>query len=198
MKVESYPNKQIVKGECVGHVQRVAGRLRKFKKVHGNELLADNKKLGGAGRLNGKWINKLQNYDGLAIRQNTDSLILMRKAVGAVLYHCSEVTSSEARHMFCRKDSHWCKMRQAEKLGIPYADKPGLPVAVRDAIMPIFQELSKPVLLEKCLHEKTQNCNEAPNAFIWKRLPKDVFVGPLLEMGVCSVIINFNSGTNGF
>ena len=73
--------------------------------VHGNELLADNKKLGGVGRLNDKWINKLQNYYGLAIRQNTDSLILKRKAVGDVLYHCNEATSSEARHTFCHKDS---------------------------------------------------------------------------------------------
>ena len=110
-----------------------------IKKEHGNELLADNKKLGGVGRLNDKWINKLQNYYGLAIRQNTDSLILMRKVVGAVLYHCSEAASSEARHMFCHKDSQWCKTRQAEKLNIPYVDKPGLPVAVRDAIMPIFK-----------------------------------------------------------
>ena len=109
VKAEPYPNKQIVKGECVGHVQkRVGGRLRKFKKEHGNELLAANKTLGGVGRLNDKWINKLQNYYGLAIRQNTDSLILMRKAVGAVLYHCSEATSSEARHMFCHKKHAIC------------------------------------------------------------------------------------------
>ena len=100
-------------------------------------------RLSCVGRLNNKWINKLQNYYRLATCQNTDSLILMRKVVGAVLYHCSE-----ARHIFCHKDSQWCKMRQAEKFGIPYADKPGLPVAVRDAIMPIFQEFSKPELLE--------------------------------------------------
>ena len=110
----------------------------------------------------------MQNYYGLDIRQNTDSLILMRKAGGAVLYHCSEATSSEARHRFCHKDTQWCKMRQAGKL------------------------------LETCLHGKRQNCNQALDAFIWKRLPKDVFVGPyVLEMGVCSAIINFNSGTNG-
>ena len=67
---EPYPNKQVVKRECVGHVQkRLGGRLRKFKKVHGNELLADNKKLGDIGILNDKWINKLQNYYCLSIRQ---------------------------------------------------------------------------------------------------------------------------------
>ena len=59
VKAEPYPNKQIVKGECVGHVQkRVGGRLRKFKKVHGNELLADKKLVVRA--VNGK------NSDGTA------------------------------------------------------------------------------------------------------------------------------------
>ena len=40
----------------------VGGRLRKFKKVHGSEFLADNKKLGGVGRLNDKWISRLPNW----------------------------------------------------------------------------------------------------------------------------------------
>ena len=122
----------------------------------------------------------------------------MRLAVDAVLYHCSEASGgSEKRHMFCDKDSQWCKMRQAEKLGVPYNDKPGLPIAVRDKILPIFQATSTTELLGKCLHGKTQNCNETLNGFIWKRLPKDVFVGPhVLEIGVCSAILNFNSGTH--
>ena len=64
-----YPGKNIIKGECVGHVQkRVDGRLRKFVKVHGSDILIDVKKLGGAGRLHAKIINVLQNYYGLAIR----------------------------------------------------------------------------------------------------------------------------------
>ena len=88
-------------------------------------------------------------------------LIAMRKAGRAVLYHCSEAATTESRHMFCEKDSNWCKMRKAEILGIPYSDTPGLPAAVLDKIMPIFQDLSKPELLEKCIHSKTQNVNEA-------------------------------------
>ena len=124
-----------------------------------------------------KRINKLQDYHGLAIRQNTDSLNKMRKAVGVVLYHCSEAISTKERHQFCDKDSEWCKIRQAEKAGESYVDKPGLPVALRDKIMPIFQQLSVPELLEKCLHGKTQNNNEGLNSSSWKRLPKDIFVG---------------------
>ena len=58
----------------------------------------------------------------------------MRNAVVAVLYHCSEASTSEARHMFCDTDAEWCKMRQAQMLSIEYIDEPDLPVAVRDKI----------------------------------------------------------------
>ena len=108
--------KPVNKGECVGHVQkRVGGRLRKLKKANGSKLLEDKKKDWWCGRLNEKVINKPQNYYELAIRQNTDSLPKMRKAVGAVLYHCSEASSAETRHMFCDVDSQWCKFRMAGK-----------------------------------------------------------------------------------
>ena len=53
--------------------------------------------------------------------------------------------------------------------------------------------LSDDKLLEKCMHRKTQNDNECLNMVIWKRCPKDVYVGQhTLEMGVCSAILSFN------
>ena len=57
-------------------------------------------------------------------------------------------------------------MRQAKKLGLPYTENPGLPVVLRGAIKHIFQDLSSPGLLEKCLHGQTENKNEALNYFI--------------------------------
>ena len=190
------PKKIPQKGECVGHVQkRVGTRLRRFKKENGKEVLSDGKKLGGIGRLTDKWINKLQNYYGLAIRQNTDNLFNMRKAVGAVLYHSSVASTSEARHRFCTNDSEWCKYRLAEKDGKPFDEKPRLPAVIRDKIMPVFRDLSSEDLLRKCLHGNTQNNNEGLIAFIWKRLPKDIFVGRhVLQMAVCSAVLHFNSG----
>ena len=164
----------------------------------GGEVLSDGKKLDGIAQLNEKFIYRLQNYYGLAIRQNTDSLINMRKAVGAVLYHCSEAATPEARHMFCDKDSEWCKYRMAKKKGELYVDKPGLPIAVRNAIFHIFQDLSSEELLKKCLHGKTQNNNKALNNIIWTRLPKNVFVGwYTFQIGVSSAMLSFNSGSHG-
>ena len=76
--------------------------------------------------------------------------------------------------------------------------KQGLPSVVRDAIKPVFMDLSDDNLLTKCLHGQTQNNNESLNGVIWKRCPKDVFVGrSTLEMGVASAVISFNDGQSG-
>ena len=54
------------------------------------------------------------------------------------------------------------------------------------------------MLLEKCLHGRTQNVNEAFNAFVWKRAPKDIFVGKIvLDMSVASAVVSFNDGATG-
>ena len=41
----------------------------------------------GTGRLNDATIDRLQNYYGMAIRNNTGDLVKMKKAVAAVLCH---------------------------------------------------------------------------------------------------------------
>ena len=82
----------------------------KYLSTYGGEVLNDRKKLGGIGRLNEKSINRLQNHYGLAIRQNTDSLINTRKA--------------PPKHCTC---SEWCKYRMAEKKGEVYERVPKPP-----------------------------------------------------------------------
>ena len=102
------------------------------------------------GRLADKVINKLQNYFGIAIRRNTHDLLEMKKAVGAVVYHCSDASNSEARHMFCsKKPGTWCKYHESKINGTNNTEKAGLPKVVRDAILPIFMDLSKDELLKK-------------------------------------------------
>ena len=163
VKADPYPALTIVKGECIGHAQkRVGTRLRNLKKNNGKEnSLRDGKQLGGTGRLTDKVINKLQNYFGIAIRQNTHDLLEMKKAVGAVVYHCSDASNSEARHMFCNKmPGTWCKYHESKINGTNYTEKYGLPKVM---------DLSKDELLQKCLHGSTQNNNESINGVIWKR-----------------------------
>ena len=162
-----------------------------FKKENGSNVLSDGKKLGGVGREVDKQAAKL-------LRFSHSPKHHIPECNADVLYHCSEATSSKARHMFCDKESEWCKMSMAEKAGLPYQDKQGLLVAVREAIKPIFQNLSTPDLLAKWLHGTTQDNNEAINQFLWKHIPKTVFVGYYtFEIGMCSAVLSFNSGVSG-
>ena len=75
-------DKLVIKYECIGHYQkRVGNRLRKKRKAE---------KLGGNGRLTNAKVDTLQNYFGIALRQNIGSLDKMRKAIMASLCHVSE------------------------------------------------------------------------------------------------------------
>ena len=73
-------------------------------------------KILGRGGLTGKTINTLQNYHDMATRQNTCSLFSMKKAVGAVLYHCSDTANEEVRHQFCPKEPEGRYKWQSDKL----------------------------------------------------------------------------------
>ena len=104
------------------------------------------------------------------------------------------------RHSMCpRTSDSWCKF-QADKVNNTnlYKCKPGLPAIITDTIKPVFIDLSNDNLLKKCLHGQTQNNNKSINGVIWKRCPKDIFVGrTTLEIGVASAVINFNDGISG-
>ena len=144
-------------------------------------------------------IKKLQNYYGIAIRENAHTSVnVMRKAIGAVLFHCSEATDPESRRQFCPKSkTSWCEYNAAQAADTDFVDKPGLPIPLRKKLEPIFRDLSKPELLERCLLVAAQN-NESINGVIWTRCPKDNLVGrPVLEMAVCSAILSFNYGKRG-
>ena len=56
--------------------------------------------------LSHKSINRLQSYYGIAIRATCQTSVPeMRKAVGAVLFHCSEAVDSGSKHQFCSRSS---------------------------------------------------------------------------------------------
>ena len=120
----------------------------------------------------------------------------LKKAIAAVLYHCSDAETIEQRHQFCPPTETWCKYQLDLIKGTSlYKHKPGIPEKIRKLLKPMFMALSDDKLLEKCMHRKTQNNNECLNMVIWKRCPKDVYVGQhTLEMGVCSAILSFNDG----
>ena len=117
-----------------------------------------------------KFINNRQNCYGIARRSSCHGNVYsLKKAIAAVLYHCSEASSFEAQHQFCPAavDSR-CNYHTDKEM---YKSKPGLPAAIREFIRPLFLELTDENLFSKCLHGKTRNSHESINGVIWKRCP---------------------------
>ncbi|GFV60900.1 uncharacterized protein TNCV_925141 [Trichonephila clavipes] len=101
-----YGESSVTKLECIGHIQkRVGSRLRKLKK--------NTKGLGGKGKLTDKFIDKLQNYYGIAIRCNAGCLEKMQSAViTAFVHRCS--SNQSPMYGKCPTGKHsWCKCKQA-------------------------------------------------------------------------------------
>ena len=135
--------------------------------------LSNGKPLTGKSRLTLKTIDTLQNYYGLAIRENTHSLVDMVNAVLAAFYHVAS-TDEKPMHTLCPVgEDSWCGWQRDSTT---YKHKHGLPEAIVELLEPIFEELSKPDLLARCLHGKTQNPNECLNKVIWSRCPKEIWV----------------------
>lgn len=187
---DTYQGITVQKLECVGHFQkRVGTRCRKLKK--------NKKGLSGRGRLTNATIDRLQNYFGVAIRQNSGNLKRMQDAVRASLFHVASSKTNNWHYPHCPtgKDS-WCKYNQDKENGTnTYKPGPGLPLDIVLLLKPIYEELSADKLLIKCLHGKTQNQNESFNAMIWERIPKNTFVSiTQLNFGVYDAVSNFNIG----
>ena len=176
---------EVMKQECIGHVQKRVGTvLRKLKK--------ENPGLGGKSKLTDAIIDKMQNYYGIAIRANVGNLEAMKNAVLASFFHCA---SSEPcpLHQYCPVGSEsLCKYQQDKN---SYKHGSGLPLIIIAKVKPIYERLSEDGLLETCVHGKTQNQNESLNGMVWQRVPDEVFVGKdVLELGQFDAIAHFNMG----
>lgn len=194
-----YDNVDITKLECVGHVQkRMGSRLRRLKTKWRGKKLSDGKPLSGKGRLTDAVIDSLQVYFGKAIRGNTDDVNKMKKATWATYYHKLS-TDAKPQHRLCPDgEDSWCGYKRAAITGEEYTHKNSIPKAVMEVVKPIYTDLTDGSLLKKCVHGRTQNCNEALNNVIWTRIPKNNFVSlHTLKVGVWDAIITYNVGALG-
>lgn len=186
-----YGGSKIIKKECVGHVQkRMGSRLRQCKK--------QNPGIGGRNKLTAKLIDKLSVYYGLAIRRHNTSKDDMKKAIWATFYHYSS-TDSQPQYQHCPEGSEsWCKWQQAKTKGelCDFShDYSALPESVLKAIKPIYEDLSKDALLERCVGGYTQNNNESYNNIIWKIAPKTMHSGAItVEIAAYIAACMFNDG----
>lgn len=184
-----YPDLTIEKLECIGHVQkRVGNRLRNLRKKV--------KSITGKGKLTLHAIDKLQNYYGIAVRSNIGNLEAMEKAIHATLFHVASSKDNNYHDHCPSGPNSWCGAQRDKANGtMLHKPGPGFPLHVIAHLKPVFADLSKHDLLEKCLHGMTQNQNESFNNMIWERVPKTTYVGfDTLEFGVYDAISNFNIG----
>lgn len=183
--------KEIRKKECIGHYQKRLGTaLRKLKKSV--------KGIGGKGKLTDAKINIMQNYFGLALRNNTESVEKMSRAIWSTFFHLS-ARDDHPLHSKCPAGSEsWCSYQRAVAQGKAdsYKHKGGLPLELLKHIKPTYERLTDPEMLEKCLHGKTQNNNECLHSLIWKRSPKTKFAGvDSVKLSVFDAVLHFNLGS---
>ena len=100
----------------------------------------------------------------------------------------------------CPRDEYsWCKWQLDKLKGTStHTNKINLPIFIHNIIKPIFKDLSDDDLLRKCLHDQTQNSNEAFHSILWTRCPKNIFVSRrTFELCINSAIVHYNDGGDG-
>lgn len=192
----------VEKRECIAHVQKRMGtRLRNFKKSCAGKKLADNKTIGGRGRLTAKVIDKLSGYYGKAIRSYPESVEDMYNAIWATFYHVQSTDTLPQHHLCPSGSDSWCAWQKQQAAGNleGFSHKNSLPSVVMDEIRHIYEDLSKSELLERCLGGFTQNSNESFNNSVWRFVPKTSFSGlTVFKIGVNTAVTTFNDGRSGF
>nr|XP_036678349.1 uncharacterized protein LOC118879563 isoform X2 [Drosophila suzukii]XP_036678357.1 uncharacterized protein LOC118879567 isoform X2 [Drosophila suzukii] len=127
------------------------------------------KSLGGTGKLTGKTIDKLTS------------------------------TNDDPQHHKCPAGAEsWCEYQKAlATTGIEdfhHSYEP-FPDEVITAIEPIYEDLSKDELLQRCLGGFTQNNNESLNQLIWRISPKVLASSPtIIEIAANAAACTFNEG----
>ena len=169
--------------------------LWKLKKRHQGKKLSDGKTFGSKDRMTDNIIDKIQNYYGYAIRNNSGDKKAMQDSIWAIFFHTirDDTKSLEEQHRFCPQDSNsWCKFWSDHE---NYKDSKRLPPVFTDIAKPIFTCLSKDELLGRCLKSYTQNQNKSINGMLWNKCPKTRFCGNRrLELSVAETVMEFNTG----
>ncbi|GFU56082.1 uncharacterized protein TNCV_3405441 [Trichonephila clavipes] len=189
---DTYGKDSVTKYECIGHVQkRVGARLCKLK--------SKNKNLSGKGKLTDSFIDRLQNYYGIAVRSNVETYPVFSKMLLQLCFIAHQVSRNRCMGSVPSEKDSWCYYQRALSCGKKPNEKyKGLSNEVLNTIKPTYLELCIKELLTKCLHGKTQNSNECLNGVIWQRVPKEVFVClKILKSGALDAVIQFNDGYKG-
>ena len=207
---DPYDGIDIEKQECINHVQkRLGSRLRKLKKETYTEIVSKvtgrvtkRATLGGAGKLTDNVIDRLTGYYGAAIRRTLNTTITKMK--DACIAGFKHVTSTDANHdhEHCQEGTtSYCFYKKA----IANGEKPqshslmkvscSLDRSERQKVMQIYDDLTAPDLLQRCITGSTQNANESIHQKIWNKLPKTKHHGlKTAEYSTAQTVVEHNLG----
>ncbi|GFU54170.1 dopamine D2-like receptor [Trichonephila clavipes] len=119
----------------------------------------------------------------------------MMSSVIAAFFHCVS-GKNNSLHGQCPEGSEsWCRYQRAKSAGSPLKEiEQRLPNKIINQIKPTYLKLCNETLLKKCLHGKTQNCNESYNNILWNIVPKNIFIGlETFRLGALLALILYNS-----
>ncbi|XP_074103953.1 uncharacterized protein LOC141530632 [Cotesia typhae] len=122
----------------------------------------------------------------------------MKKAIMATYDHIFSTTENP-QHDNCPEGvDSWCKWQKAIALNRDPREENLAPLLGEDLkqhLLPIYQDLSKDDLLERCLGGHTQNANESFNATVWRLSPKHLHSGlKVVEISAYIAAGIFNEG----
>lgn len=121
----------------------------------------------------------------------------MKKAIMATYYHLIS-TDMVPQHHYCPLGADsWCAYRvaEAQNAAQAYTHPPPLHPDVKKHILPIYEDLSRDDLLQRCLGGYTQNANESFNATVWRLAPKHLNCGSkIIEIAAYLAGGTFNDG----
>ncbi|GFU00613.1 uncharacterized protein TNCV_4817891 [Trichonephila clavipes] len=110
-----YDENSVKKFECICHIQkRVGSRLQKLK--------LKQKGLGVRRKLTDSFIDKLQNYYGIAIGSNVNNIEKMQSAVMAAFFHCCSNKNQPMPDQCPVGPDSWCKFQRATFHGKMHID----------------------------------------------------------------------------
>lgn len=141
--------------------------------------------------LTGKVMKEISLFYSLAIQNNPNDKQAMKNAIWAGFYHRIS-TDKNPQHQYC--DKSWCKYLQSPD-NFKHTTPP-LSDLVQDYVKPVFEDLTKDDLLNRCLGKNTQNNNESFNSTVWGLVPKHLFSGKkIVELSTWIACCVFNEGS---
>ena len=135
----------------------MGSRLRRLKQDLRWKKLCDGKFIGGKGCLTDVLIDRLTTYYGIAIRKHSDDYRLMQKATWAIWYHKRSTDDNILHDFGPDENDSWYSYKKSLINGTSenFKHSNSVYVAVMDAMKPVFNDISHPSLLKRCVGGKT-------------------------------------------